>query len=650
MAKKSTATKSKARRKSAGTRSTASVEQKITVEELGRKIADPKIPEQNLSKYFLPDEQRSGAFDPALKLNPETVAVPPTPAGRARGDMLLASVNDLARLRRRGAFEAKIAGGYTGPIVVSEGDSWFQFPFLLQDIIDHLSADYAIRSLDAAGDTLQNMFNVAEYLDAVRDTNASVFLFSGGGNDVLGGGNLKEHLRDFDPSLAPADHVLPSFRQLLDHAVALYDRILRSVEALPGDILIICHGYDRALPKGGKWLGKPMSERGIKDSAFQAAIVGSMIDRFNARLKLLTDTFANAKYLDLRGVVGAKASRWHDELHPTSAAFGEVAAKFKAEIDKSAKSRSLTSTAAARRAARHRGLEPVPTPPTPSRVKPRGRRGLSLHVGLNKIDPKHYGSDAPLAACEFDAEDMANVARSAGFDVAGQLLTKQATRKAVMDGISEAAKKLQPGDIFLFTYSGHGSQIPDFNSDEGEDGADETFCLFDGMMIDDELYDLWTEFKDDVRVLVLSDSCHSGTNIRFAPGRIVTDGEEVRTRRLPDPIAGRTFRRHRDFYTKLGKTKRKIDEGRLIRELATPLRCTVMLISGCQDNQESADGTVNGRFTQALLSVWNDGQFDGNYKSFHTRIRRGMPPNQTPNLWTVGRPNPAFLGQKPFSV
>jgi hypothetical protein len=75
-----------------------------------------------------------------------------------------------------------------------------------------------------------------------------------------------------------------------------------------------------------------------------------------------------------------------------------------------------------------------------------------------------------------------------------------------------------------------------------------------------------------------------------------------------------------------------------------------MLISGCQDHQESADGAVNGRFTQELLRVWNDGQFDGDYKSFHTRIRRGMPPNQTPNLWTVGRPNPVFLGQKPFSV
>jgi hypothetical protein len=27
-----------------------------------------------------------------------------------------------------------------------------------------------------------------------------------------------------------------------------------------------------------------------------------------------------------------------------------------------------------------------------------------------------------------------------------------------------------------------------------------------------------------------------------------------------------------------------------------------------------------------------------------------MPPNQSPNFWATGRPNSAFLGQKPFSI
>ena len=38
-------------------------------------------------------------------------------------------------------------------------------------------------------------------------------------------------------------------------------------------------------------------------------------------------------------------------------------------------------------------------------------RGLSLHIGLNSVNPKHYaGWSGDLMACEFDAEDMAALA------------------------------------------------------------------------------------------------------------------------------------------------------------------------------------------------------------------------------------------------
>ena len=37
-------------------------------------------------------------------------------------------------MRRRWAFESRLAGGYNGPIIVSEGDSWFQYPLKLEDV------------------------------------------------------------------------------------------------------------------------------------------------------------------------------------------------------------------------------------------------------------------------------------------------------------------------------------------------------------------------------------------------------------------------------------------------------------------------------------------------------------------------------------
>ena len=43
-------------------------------------------------------------------------------------------------------------------------------------------------------------------------------------------------------------------------------------------------------------------------------------------------------------------------------------------------------------------------------------KGLSLHIGLNFVDPNHYqGWDGQLAACEFDAKDMSALAKKKGF-------------------------------------------------------------------------------------------------------------------------------------------------------------------------------------------------------------------------------------------
>src|SRR5450756_163853 len=104
-------------------------------------------------------------------------------------------------------------------------------------------------------------------------------------------------------------------------------------------------------------------------------------------------------------------------------------------------------------------------------------KGVALTIGLNSVDPKHYaGWSGDLNACEADAEDMAAIGKSRKFTVKS-LLTKAATRANVMTEIKKAAKSLKSGDIVMLTYSGHGGQLPDLNSDE-PDAQDETWCLY----------------------------------------------------------------------------------------------------------------------------------------------------------------------------
>jgi hypothetical protein len=54
---------------------------------------------------------------------------------------------------------------------------------------------------------------------------------------------------------------------------------------------------------------------------------------------------------------------------------------------------------------------------------------------------------------------------------------------------------------------------------------------------------------------------------------------------------------------------------------------------GCQDNQLSGDTGANGVFTNAVKRVWNNGHFNGSYRSFHRQIRNTMPLHQQPNFF-----------------
>jgi hypothetical protein len=171
-------------------------------------------------------------------------------------------------------------------------------------------------------------------------------------------------------------------------------------------------------------------------------------------------------------------------------------------------------------------------------------RGLSLHIGLNYVDPGRYsGWDGALVACENDARDIKQIASTLDY-APTLLLTRDATRDAVLNAIKNAAKELQAGDIFLLSYSGHGGQVDDMNGDEPDDGKDETWVLYDGEVVDDELHQLYTTFVSGVRIVVLSDSCHSGTVTRAAfDGTVAVEAGEhmrptqlVRSKRIPRDI------------------------------------------------------------------------------------------------------------------
>jgi hypothetical protein len=277
------------------------------------------------------------------------------------------------------------------------------------------------------------------------------------------------------------------------------------------------------------------------------------------------------------------------------------------------------------------------------------------------VNPSDYsGWSGPLAACEFDAHDMAALATAQKITPT-VLITKEATRARTLDGIRKAARDLNAGDLFFLSYSGHGGQVDDVSGEE-DDKLDETWCLFDGQLIDDELYLELSKFRKGVRILVLSDSCHSGTVTRNVPP---PPPPGTRAKLMPADIAKRVYAEHKEFYDglqeqvmKASKPAARLDPDAALAQVAVSGRLTnvaarakasVLLISGCQDNQTSLDGAHNGAFTEQVLKMWNKGTFAGNYSQLYAKIKGAMPASQTPNLFQLG-PAGTFAQQRPFSV
>lgn len=265
-------------------------------------------------------------------------------------------------------------------------------------------------------------------------------------------------------------------------------------------------------------------------------------------------------------------------------------------------------------------------------------RAISLHVGVDSLDPKHYaGWKGELKSCENDADDMAAIARASGMK-AHVLHTKDATRANVLAGLADARKQLKSGDLFFFSFSGHGGQVPDTSGDE-LDLMDESWCLHDAQIVDDEVQADVLRFAKGVRVLMVADSSPSGS----VPRPFVPDPDPPptgqRAKLVAPLLADKIYRQNAKFYDAIQKVPRpKPPPG------DGP---AIIVMHGCQHNQVSIDGKESGVFTQRMMHVWNQGSYQGNYVRFFAHVVTHMPALQTPMMRTYGLVSD-FVLQQPF--
>ncbi len=254
----------------------------------------------------------------------------------------------------------------------------------------------------------------------------------------------------------------------------------------------------------------------------------------------------------------------------------------------------------------------------------------ALCIGIND----YPGSGSDLNGCVNDANDWAAELKARGFAVT-MLLNGKATTAGITAGIKATIAKAVSGDLVTITYSGHGSFVPDTDGDES-DGNDECLVPHDyrkGLLTDDTLFTLYSARAHGVKLLVISDSCHSGTVAKFAPittpPTVPGKGAPQRRVRFMPPA---TFLKGRPL-ARLGSMHN-------FRRSSAPGRYAGLLISGCQDTEYSYDAWFNGRpngaFTFVALRELRKLKKGATYRQWFDAMRAALPTQQypqSPNLY-----------------
>lgn len=262
-----------------------------------------------------------------------------------------------------------------------------------------------------------------------------------------------------------------------------------------------------------------------------------------------------------------------------------------------------------------------PTPPQTTTVLTPNPLRHSLHIGLNKVNPASYGGwDGKLSGCVNDAKFMETFAKAYGFNTELYLNEDAICMRifAKLNQFRNLAKEHPENSYeFLITNSSHGGQVPDSNGDE-TDGRDETICMYDGQILDDELAEAFRAFPKNATIIFISDSCHSGTvtrtNMSIAPAK---------HKRMPHSamLSDKKLHTIRDYFKSLRK----------VSPLTEP-DADIIAIGACADNQYSYDGVDNGAFTGTFKNKWKDNSFSGSLVTLYKLICKSMPDNQSPTI------------------
>ena len=311
------------------------------------KIANSENPDKSeLAQLF--DVRRAPGARVLVVPRGTPLALDQIPAETLAAVAATAGLRDMLRpFKERRYRELKNNPAYHGPIIVAEGDSWFEY-FMSKDLLMWLGERYAVLSLAKAGDAWSDIYEQDELIRTVEIERPNIVMLSVGGNEVMGSMPSFVDQYDNSPNFDPAGYVNRAFADRLKYVRRMYKVTIQGV--LDRGAQVILHGYDFPDPRewnsGGQWIGGPLERLGFGGVGMWRGIANVMVSRFNTMMEQLTAEFRKpdgsnpVHFVKLTGTIGTDdivagpdRALWVDEIHGTPDGFRDLAKRLSDKID-----------------------------------------------------------------------------------------------------------------------------------------------------------------------------------------------------------------------------------------------------------------------------------------------------------------------------
>ena len=279
------------------------------------------------------------------------------------------------------------------------------------------------------------------------------------------------------------------------------------------------------------------------------------------------------------------------------------------------------------------GSVPVTTLPALPAL-PGGGRRLALCVGIDRYMTR------PLAGCVADARLWERTLRTLGFRCE-TMLDGDATYANIKSGLERLIGSARPGDVIVWQYAGHGTQVPDVNGDEADGdspGLDEAICPVDmhtgRMFTDDEIGALINQIQPGVSFTMLMDCCHSGTLNRFGMGEPPPPSGASDERPRFMPLTPELEQAYLDFAR---SPLAAVDKSRS-RSRSALEQTNEVLFTACLSTEVAWESNGQGAFTVRATRLLGDRAAAYTNESFIQEVVAAFGPSrrQTPTIACAG--------------